>query len=31
MDIIKDPVYDLVPGIEIYLPKGPNLSRQLGV
>lgn len=31
MDIIKDPVYDLIPGIEIYLPKGPNLSRQLGV
>ena len=31
MDIIKDPVYDLIPGIEIFLPKGPNLSRQLGV
>lgn len=31
MDVIKDPVYDLVPGVEIFLPKGPNLSRQLGV
>ena len=31
MDIIKDPVYDLVPGIKIYLPKGPNLRRQLGM
>jgi hypothetical protein len=31
MDVIKDPVYDLVPGVEIYLPKGPSLSRQLGV
>lgn len=31
MDILKDPVFDLIPGIEIYLPKGPNLTRQLGV
>lgn len=31
LDILKDPVYDLVAGIEIYLPKGPNLSRVLGV
>lgn len=31
MDLIKDPIFDLVPGIEIYLPKGPSLRRLLGV
>lgn len=31
LDLLKDPVNDLVPGVEIYLPKGPNLSRILGV
>lgn len=31
MDILKDPVNDLVPGLQIYLPKGDALARQLGV
>jgi hypothetical protein len=31
MDLLKDPINDLVPGIKIYLPKGDNLARQLGV
>jgi len=31
MNILKDPIYDLVPGVKIYLPKGPNLTRLLGV
>ena len=30
IDLLKDPVYDLVPGIKIYLPKGDALARQLG-
>jgi len=30
MDIIEDPVFDLVPGLEIYLPKGSNLTKLLG-
>ena len=30
MDIIKDPVYDMIPGIQIYLPKGSSLTRLLG-
>ena len=30
MDILKDPVYDMLPGLKIYLPKGDSLSRQLG-
>jgi len=31
MDIIKDPVYDLEAGIQIYLPKGEQLTRVLGL
>jgi hypothetical protein len=31
MEVIKDPVFDLVPGIQIYLPQGPSLYRLLGV
>lgn len=31
LDIMKDPINDLLPGVQIYLPKGPNLSKLLGV
>lgn len=31
LDILKDPVFDMIPGLKIYLPKGNNLSQQLGV
>ena len=31
MDILIDPVYDLVPGVEIYLPQEPSLKRVLGI
>lgn len=31
LDLLKDPVFDMVPGLKIYLPKGNNLSQQLGV
>jgi hypothetical protein len=31
MDIIRDPVYDLVAGIEIYLPKAEKLRQFLGL
>ena len=31
MDVIKDPVYDLVAGIKIYLPQGPKLRQALGI
>lgn len=31
MQIIKDPVYDFVPGTVIYLPKKSNLEKFLGV
>lgn len=31
MDIIKDPVYDIEAGIEIYIPKGERLQQVLGL
>lgn len=31
MDIIKDPVYDMEPGVEIFIPQGESLFRTLGL
>lgn len=31
MDVIKDPIYDFVPGVSIYLPKKSNLNYYLGI
>jgi len=31
MDTIKDPIYDLVAGLKIYLPQGPKLRQSLGI
>lgn len=31
MDTIKDPIFDLVSGVEIYLPQGPTLRETLGI
>ena len=31
MDIIRDPVYDLEAGIQIYLPIASNVKRYLGL
>jgi len=31
MDRLKDPIYDFVAGNQIYLPKGSQLSKILGV
>jgi hypothetical protein len=28
---LKDPVFDFEAGVEIYLPKGGNLKRLLGI
>jgi hypothetical protein len=30
MDILKDPVFDLIPGINIFLPRPSPLQRLLG-
>jgi hypothetical protein len=31
MDKIKDPIYDFIPGMSIYLPKKTNLEKYLGI
>jgi len=31
MDVLKDPIYDFLPGKTIYLPKQSNLEQYLGV
>jgi hypothetical protein len=31
MDVIKDPIYDFVPGTAIFLPKKSNLEKYIGV
>lgn len=31
MDIIKDPVYDIEAGVQIYIPKGEKLQGVLGL
>ena len=31
IEILKDPIFDLIAGIEIYIPKGAALTRTLGL
>lgn len=31
MNVIKDPIFDLISGVEIYLPQGPALRTALGL
>ena len=31
MDKIKDPIYDFIPGMTIYLPKKTNLEKYIGI
>lgn len=31
MDVLQDPIFDFVPGVQIFLPKKDNLLRVLGV
>lgn len=31
IEILKDPIFDFIPGIKIYLPKKSTLSALLGV
>jgi hypothetical protein len=31
MDVLKDPIFDFVPGAQIYIPKKANLEKYLGI
>jgi hypothetical protein len=31
LDRIQDPIWDFIPGLEIYVPKGESLVRTLGL
>jgi hypothetical protein len=31
LDIIEDPIYDFVPGVQIYIPKNSSLRTVLGI
>jgi len=31
LDILQDPIFDFVPGVQIYLPKVSSLKKVLGV
>jgi hypothetical protein len=31
LDVIQDPIFDFIPGTKIYIPKGDNLIRLLGL
>lgn len=31
MDRLQDPIYDFIPGVEIYLPKKDSLKKILGL
>ncbi len=29
LDVLQDPIYDFIPGVKIYIPKGENLNKYL--
>jgi hypothetical protein len=31
MDVLQDPIFDFIPGTQIYVPKGSNLTTMLGI
>ena len=31
MDVLKDPVFDLIPGVKIYIPKPDQVRKTLGI
>lgn len=31
LDVLQDPIYDFVPGVQIYIPKGESLKKVLGI
>jgi hypothetical protein len=31
LDVLQDPIFDFVPGKQIYIPKGSSLKKVLGI
>lgn len=31
LDVLQDPIYDFIPGVQIYIPKGNKLAAKLGM
>jgi hypothetical protein len=31
LDVLQDPIFDFVPGVQIYIPKGSGLTSVLGL
>jgi hypothetical protein len=31
LDVLQDPVFDFIPGVEIYIPKRSGLQKVLGI
>lgn len=31
LDVLNDPIYDFIPGVQIYIPKGSRLTKLLGL
>jgi len=31
LDVLQDPIYDFIPGVQIYIPKGNSLMKILGM
>lgn len=31
LDVLQDPIYDFIPGVQIYIPKGVSLTKLMGL
>jgi hypothetical protein len=31
LDVLQDPIYDFIPGVQIYIPKGISLTKLMGL
>ena len=31
LNVLQDPIYDFIPGVQIYIPKGISLSKLMGL
>jgi hypothetical protein len=31
LNVLQDPIYDFIPGVQIYIPKGNSLTKLLGL